>query len=77
MTLSELAEQLRDLPHLIRDGTTPERRAVLGEVFDQLYAERDRIAAIRPTGLYEPLILAARDNLTARRKVSATLHKLR
>jgi hypothetical protein len=54
----EIAHYLTDLPTLVRRGTTAEQRAVLGEIFDQFYVERDRLAAVRPTMLYAPLIEA-------------------
>jgi DNA invertase Pin-like site-specific DNA recombinase len=70
----DIAAYLADLPSLIRRATIAEQRAILGEVFDQIYADQKTIVAIRPTHLYAPLIQAAHNSLTDNRPVSIT-HK--
>lgn len=62
-SLLDIAEHLRDVPGLIQHGAVGEQRAIIGELFDQVYAMRDIITAIRPTSLYAPLLLAAHESV--------------
>lgn len=59
INLVEIAAYLSDLPTLIRRGTVAEQRAVLRELLSEVYLDRRRVAAFRPTELYAPLIRTA------------------
>jgi hypothetical protein len=65
VTLQEIAERLQQMPALLSSATIGERRAVLHECIDQVYAEYKQVRAIRPTALFEPLLTLARDRVTA------------
>lgn len=53
------------------------QRAVLSECLDQVFACRDTMTAIRPTTLFEPLLVAARDRVMDGRSRSARTNRER
>ena len=47
--LHTVATLLGDLPELLKEATTEERRAILVQLVDQVYLRHDALLAIRPT----------------------------
>ena len=56
LTTHEVMARMNDIPTLIRRGTVAERRQVISELIEQVYALPGEIAAIRPTTLYAPFL---------------------
>ena len=71
VTLEDVAARLRDIPGLVRQGSVQERRAALGELFDEIYVARGNIAAVRPTEAYEAMVQAAHISATSGGHLSA------
>ena len=56
--LGTVATVLDDLPGLLKEATTEERRAVLVQLVDQVYLKHDAVLGIRPTLRAWPLMHA-------------------
>src|SRR5262249_24843976 len=56
--LGTVATLLADLPGLLQEATTEERRAILVQLIDQVYLKHDALLGVRPTQRAWPLLQA-------------------